>query len=445
MFTYVNPGTFVLPIIVSFIIFEGIKIHSNKTKARLKLRKCILSRIKNQPKSISGFTNFITTNESTIKKYFNIEKDVLLLSNPEFHNSKLCFDSIPYLQGSSFQLINQENKFERNSISSITPANQFSNIENITREETKQIILCDKNQFFNSMRSLSLKQNFAFVSISDADTRIEVNETKDNYIILLIVVTNHQNGIKEKKINRILRESTIMSLKDHKEPNIRSTNGKKHNMSYGQYYGFGLTNKYIRSDNGLTFGHFRRNWDTSSQENNNLESKVRIIFNSLAATLNSILPGSINAGNNAIKSLIDIGRNKSKNKSFKEVTKSNKFGNINQQYHSIWLCENARTELFHQELDSSYTMIAVPYYDDKLSKKCSVKYKFQFKWCLPTEKNTKGIDFNLDEGTCLFYNGLGLFHRQIPNGFNFESSTFWNFSMYHNERLWNTIYQSIHK
>ena len=121
MFTYVNPEKCVLQIVVSCIIFEEIKIHSNKTKARLKLRKCILSRIKNQPKSISGFTNFITTNESTIKKYFNIEKDVMLLSNPQFHNNKLCFDSIPYHQGSSFQLINQENKFEGNSISSITP------------------------------------------------------------------------------------------------------------------------------------------------------------------------------------------------------------------------------------------------------------------------------------------------------------------------------------
>ena len=30
---------------------------------------------------------------------------------------------------------------------------------------------------------------------------------------------------------------------------------------------------------------------------------------------------------------------------------------------SNWICENAQTHLFHQELDSSYTIISVPWFD----------------------------------------------------------------------------------
>ena len=445
IYAYVDPEKFVLQTYISYILFEAIKVPTKTHKSMLKLRKCILSRIKTQPKSLAGFTNFITTNEATIKKYFNIDTDVLLLCNPKFHNNKLYFDSIPYHKGSGFKLIKQEPTFQKNSTSSITPTDQFSNLQSSEPTEiTKRIILCDKNQFFNSMRSLALKQNFAYVSISDTNTS-EQNGAKDNFIVLLIVVSDGRRGISQSNRHKILTKSTIATLREHKHPNIRSTNGKKHNMSYGRYYGFGLTNKYTRSENGITFGHFSRRGDSLKQESNNLESKIRLIFNTLASTLNSTLPGSINAGNNAIKSLIDIGRKKSNNKAFKELTKTDQFGSSKNQYHSIWLCENARTEQFHQELDSSYTMISVPYYDNNISKQCSVKYKFQFRWCLSNDSNTTGIDFILEEGTSLFYNGLGLFHRQLPNSLDFESSTFWNFSMYHNERLWNTIYQSIYK
>ena len=51
-------------------------------------------------------------------------------------------------------------------------------------------------------------------------------------------------------------------------------------------------------------------------------------------------------------------------------------------------------------------MIAVPYYDKMVKYKCSSEYKFQFNWNLPIESKYKGIDFILQEGTCLLYNGL---------------------------------------
>ena len=96
--------------------------------------------------------------------------------------------------------------------------------------------------------------------------------------------------------------------KENKKANVSSNDGKKHNKSFGKYYGFGLTNKYNSSENGLTFGHFKRKVDKFDIENISIESKLRLVFNSLASNLNTTLPGSINADNNTINTLISIGQ-----------------------------------------------------------------------------------------------------------------------------------------
>ena len=364
----------------------------------------------------------------------------MMITNPSFKGKHLCFDNLPFHIGTNFNLVPQSYKFENETE---TKYNEFSNQHNKTDILLKRLIICDKNQFTKALRMASKLNHISFITISD-DRKSKISE-KDIYIILLLVVSKKINKSVRYDSKHNLNQNMVSYLKKMKEPNVHSIKGTKHNLSYGKYYGYGLTNKYKPLPSGLTFGCFKRKNDKDIETNAYIEQKIRFLFNNSSMNINSSLPGTLNAGNNSINSLIAIGRNTSTNTKFKDATKPTKFGVKNNLYHSIWLCENARTELFHQELDASYTMISVPPYDLELRDKSITKYKFQFRWNVPEDNQFKGVNFILDEGTSLYYNGFGLFHRQIPNQKNYDLSSFWNLSMYHNKRLWYTIFKSIEK
>ena len=164
------------------------------------------------------------------------------MGNPTFQENNLCFEEIPFHKGSGFQIINQKINFIPNSISSITPKDQYSNIEYNNLKRIKIIVVCDKTQFFNFMWSIPLNK-FGFVSISDLDT-IKNRNTKDTFIILLIVVTIPRESLNDKNICTELNENKMSLLKKTKKANVSSNDGKKHNKSFGKYCGFGLANKY---------------------------------------------------------------------------------------------------------------------------------------------------------------------------------------------------------
>ena len=252
------------------------------------------------------------------------------------------------------------------------------------------------------------------------------------------------NSIKtEKSIinqNKTLMKSTIQLLNLWKEPNLNSSNGSKHNNTYGKYYGFGLINKYKNQD-GLSFGEFQR-WKTQSEDNKyKLKKLVCHIFNNISGIMNTKLEGLIQSGNVLINSMIAFGTHTSINKNFMKT--SIPFDSLSKSYYSLWICENARTESFHQECDTSYTLICVPYIEKSIHDNNEINYNFQFRWNSIHSEEVKGINILLQEGICIYYNGFGLFHRQVPNNKNYEKSTFWNMSMYHNKRLFNCINKSV--
>ena len=84
--------------------------------------------------------------------------------------------------------------------------------------------------------------NFCFVTISNNNNN---NSYKDEYIILLVVnSTNQHNNHQNIDYDHLLDLDTIQLLKSNKLPNVHSCKSEKHNKSYGNYYGFGLINKY---------------------------------------------------------------------------------------------------------------------------------------------------------------------------------------------------------
>ena len=385
---------------------EDIQKFKNKSKHKYTLIKCIQSRIKVSSKSLPVLSTFITLNEKTIQKHFNISEDIMVLSNPKVIENQLCFDDQPYHTGKNFVLVKQTNEIIHK---------QSTNFNTDSDNASKRMILCHKTQFFNTVNQWKLGHNIVYVSLSDKDTKTQDIESKDSYVVLLIVVSKNSNTREFSDSRICLDENDISFLKKMKNPNVRSSDGKKHNRSFGKYYGFGLSNKYNCSDNGLTFGRFKRKTDRDNENMFHLEANMRRIFNNLASMLNETLPRSLTAGNSSIQSLIQFGRNKTINKHFKTETNPQSFGSMWNCYYSIWLCEDARTELFHQELDASYTMIAVPKFNSNVTQNSDMDYRFEFRWCPPTQEICKGIDIILKQDTCIYYSGLGLFHRQIPN------------------------------
>ena len=358
-----------------------------------------------------------------------------MLNNPSIENNKLCFDAQPQLIGCKEILVHQEASFHDN-LNQEYSSNINGKVHDPDLSNKRLIILCNKSQFCHSISKSESNFNMEYTSISNHNTR---KREKDIYVMLLLVLHPKKNKTTQKKL---LSHEFIKSTNKIKHPNMLSNHGTKHNKSYGKYYGFGLINKYKTSKDGISFGTFQSLKIKNEDHVNQIESYFRSIFNFTASSLNNFLPKILIAGNHLMKELCSAGRKISNNTEFNILTDPKLYGKNN--YYSTWLCENARTEQFHQELDASYTLIAVPYLNQFLKSKSKSNYKFQFRWNnIDTCSDSKGIDIPLLEGTCLYYNGYGLYHRKIPNDNNYPTSTFWNLSMYHNQRLMNCISNSI--
>ena len=106
-----------------------------------------------------------------------------------------------------------------------------------------------------------------------------------------------------------------------------------------------------------------------------------------------------------------------------------------------WICFNAYTKEYHQDNDSSYSMICVPYVNRKSSPvyyEQRGRYAFSFNW---DNKNDTcpNISFQLDQGTSVYFLGPSCSHRQQV----IEDGLFLNFSSYHNKRLYSNMKNSI--
>ena len=268
--------------------------------------------------------------------------------------------------------------------------------------------------------------------------------TIDEYVILLIATNPKKNSDTSKYPN--FNINTTNTIQQIRNPNVTSTDNQKHIQSYGKYYGFGIINKY-RIDHGISFGKFEGYKLQEENENNVLiKENIKSQFTFMKKRLNSVFKGNINCadcGNEQISLLIHFGRLSCINPKFNIDTNTSNF--LFDKCFSIWLCKDAQTEVFHQELDASYTLIGIPMNFDSKDSESQCSYKFQFRWNSIDSNQFNGIDIGLFEGMVLYYNGFGLFHRQVPCSNYFEKKTFWILSMYHNYRLFNSISKTINR
>ena len=379
-------------------------------------------------------TIFLTINKATLIKHFNISNNVITLVHPRIINNTVTFGKTALFNNKVINMSKQSSNFQNDYNNNPTSLHRNKHHK---IDSSQLIIVCDLDDFKMALASNKNTINYVFKSLSQT-----INKEKERDVYIVLLVATNKTITKFNKSSHTLSVELVSKLKKNKSPNVQSNHGKKHNKSFGTYFGFGLINKY-RIKDGLSFGEFDNSKKTTEKELCHLEDSLRKIFNKLSERLNNCFPGLVNNGNNLISSVIDYGILNSNNSSFTRMIDKNR--GLNEKQFSIWVCKNARTEEFHQEIDSSYTLISVPF-QELINQKTSIKtyYKFQFRW-EKIDIDCPGIDILLEPGTVLFYNGLCLFHRQVPNDEGYKSSNFLNFSMYHNKRLYNSINKSIYR
>ena len=415
-----------------------------------KLRNSI-SNIHNELYTPRKTTIILTIDKNTLNKQFNYDNNVLELQKPSLVSNNLTFHHTPLHIGNGIILSQQSTNFEDDKDNKIIKLHKKKKNR---LYQCRMIIICNKKELSAVVNHPSSKLHLNFISISEKtitnptaklmnvlDNNFQ-SQQSDEYAILLIAA----NPKRSSNVNKypLFDENIAESIKEIRHPNVKSNDGKKHNKSYGKYFGFGIINKY-KIDLGISFGEFESQKCNNDYVKNQISDMMQEQFSFFITRLNSIVKHSFESGNEQIDSLINYGRLSTFNQKFIDETDEKKF--ICDKCFSTWLCQNARTEEFHQEVDSSYTLIGVPIKNNGNMQKPmeSSRYKFQFRWNHIEENYTCGFDIGLYDGTVLYYNGITLFHRQVPCSPENIKQSFWNLSIYHNYRLYNSISKSINR
>ena len=395
-------------------------------------------------------TTIISIDRQTLNSYFKYDNNVIELKNPSLLNGKLIFSQVPHHVGDGILLSRQCSSFKMENNEHILKLHKKPNKKSHKKiQQSRLIIVCQKHELNMAVNNAYSNIYLNFVSVSQPEDnndsqsmlRQQCNSHfKDDYAILLIA-TNPKRSSNLNKYALFSKETTDL-LTTTRNPNMESNNGDKHNASYGKYYGFGIINHY-EIKQGISFGQFRRLKDNNKDKQLQIINDITEHFSSIAKRLDCTVKGCVEAGNNQISSLINYGRQSTFNPTFLSETNSKNF--LLNDCFSMWLCKNARTEEFHTEIDASYTMIGIPIVKDDSIERKECTYKFQFRWNPIEDQSAFGVDIGLFDGLALFYNGIALHHRQVPCSEDYNDSTFWNLSMYHNNRLFNSICQSMNR
>ena len=152
-----------------------------------------------------------------------------------------------------------------------------------------------------------------------------------------------------------------------------------------------------------------------------------------------LIPGSLEGGFSIFTSLLEvIRRNSSKCKDAINILNDNGV-NFNNYSLCNWICRNASTGEFHQDSDSSYSLICVPFNHKHKSTGYIASrgvYCFEFKW---NKDSHNSLKISLDPGVGIYFLGGICDHRQHI----LKSGEFINLACYQNKRLFSSLKNSI--
>ena len=293
------------------------------------------------------------------------------------------------------------------------------------------------------------KKNFLKIIIPDYNvTDIEdENEFEDRYVLIMFCRT--ERAFKSSETYKWTAETT-KAIQENLTVNMSGTHKKnKHFGCRGKYYGFGLISKYGLQDN-LSISDFAGN----NLDDPNKSSIIRMLLRTINYTMkrnNSFLPMVTFCGFSLVSALMKVAMTHTVEcDDLNKIINKYERNSMNFIPISNWICKNAETLEFHQEYDSSYTMISMPYWER--SKLHNKKHdpnppgpggtaNFIFKWTSSDENNREHRYFPLmmTEGLTILFSGYGCYHRQHRT----NNKDIWNYATYQNRSFYHKMRMSI--
>jgi len=222
-----------------------------------------------------------------------------------------------------------------------------------------------------------------------------------------------------------------------------SSKKNKHHGSKGLYYGFGLISKYNIRRN-LSVYEFAGGRDHKLMKKKELLYILRSDIEYTIGRQHRSLPNGIHCGFLIMSAMTDlIFRCKSECEELVSLFDSEGVTS-NKMCSSNWVCEDAETTQFHQELDSSYTCISVPFWDNKSLKREGIvkgNANFIFRWNNENydDDNVFYLPIQMHDGMSILFSGFGCYHRQHKT----DKHKFWNLSTYQNRSFYQKLRGSI--
>ena len=401
----------------------------------MKIHSDIFSRVHRNERGISEKYDpvpLLVISDKMVQCYLSFH-NCIILKNPVHENgpnSEIYYKDEPYIGK------NIPKKF----------LNQYENGLTVSRMKKKRIsILTPAKPFLIKVKS----SRFNFIDIKLPDWGCSnLNESNKkfsgDYILLMLASNESDNRVDGSSVwtksfsELIQKKMTVNMAGDDKRES------KKHFGCRGKYYGYGLISKYeVR--NQLSVFEFKGN-ETDDAKTQNLINILKNDIEYVISRMLRILPFSIYCGFSLMSAMAEIIHRFPDECS--ELIRMLEMNGVdrNNMATSNWACINAATEIFHQECDSSYTLLAVPFCkngengkDNKEDNLSLGGANFLFSWCSKEGEKKKFLPLTMDEGVSIFFSGYGCYHRQHRT----DNITFWNIASYQNRQFYQKLRMSV--
>ena len=356
-----------------------------------------------------------------VRQYFKYS-NVVIFSNPQFE--KDCDDQIFYDDNPSF--IGENVQFALSKIKSMKDGIKVHLIKHKTLA-----ILTPRYEFMNL---ISQHKGREFLEVKVPDVHLhEDDEPNKEYILIACCSNTHDSDIQKESLwTPNFAAAVYKSLSKNL---VGTPANHKHHGCIGKYHGFGLISKYSLNDN-LSINEFAGN----SVYNPRVSSILDILKKDVAYMINrhqNVLPLGVYAGFLLITSMVEFAStHPDKCADVLELVRISEINNLHICL-SNWVCHNAETLKFHQEFDSTYTFLGVPFWDreqfvGKRGKDVQGTANFLFKWSSKDSNKNCILPIEMSDGTTILFSGFGCYHRQQRT----NEGTFWNYGTYHNKSFY---------
>ena len=373
----------------------------------------------------------IIVSQQLIKEYISFD-NVIILQNPQIEKTNMqevFYDASPKFVGKN--LLKKRIFFE-----------QYGVGIDVGKIPKKHIAIIVPELEFQTLIP-TLKKKFLFIKVPDHKPNPQYDEEFEKTYILLMYATN-KAITKETNDVHIWNKEFSDTITKHLKVNLRgSRRNSKHHRCIGKYFGFGIISKYNVSEN-LSVGYFAGN----TKECDSVKEVIGILKQDLCHSIEQFkgsIPMLLYCGFSLTSALIQIIQlNKKHCWKLSQMIENNGIS-VDGISISNWICKDAQTLDFHQEYDSSYTFISVPYWEKKNKEDNTEQRKgtanFIFKWTTNDEDNYlhRYLPLKMTDGITIFFSGYGCYHRQHRT----NNGTFWNFASYQNRTFFQKLRKSI--